>query len=41
MLLGDFNARGGNSVDVDNVIGMFGEANFNMSVNRLVSFLNR
>ena len=25
MLLGDFNARVGKSVDVDDVIGMFGE----------------
>ena len=40
VLLGDFNARVGRSVDVDDVIGMFGEDTCNASGNRLVSFLN-
>ena len=40
MLLGDFNARVGRSVDVDDVIGMFGEDTCNASGNRLVYFLN-
>ena len=39
-LLGDFNARVGISVDVDDVIGLFGEDTCNASGNRLVSFLN-
>ena len=37
MLLWDFNARVGRSVDVDDVIGMFGEDTCNASGNRLVS----
>ena len=37
VLLGDFNARVGRSVDVDDVIGMFGEETCNA---RLISFLN-
>ena len=40
VLLGDFNARVGKSVDVDDVIGMFGEETCNASGNRLISFLN-
>ena len=40
VLLGDFNARVGRSVDVDDVIGMFGEDTCNASGNRLISFLN-
>ena len=40
MLLGDFNARVGKSVEVDDVIGMFGEETCIASGNRLVSFLN-
>ena len=40
MLLGDFNARVGRSVEVDDVIGMFGEDTNNASGNRLISFLN-
>ena len=40
VLLGDFNARVGKSVEVDDVIGMFGEETCNASGNRLVSFLN-
>ena len=40
VLLGDFNARVGKSVDIDDVIGMFGEDTCNASGNRLVSFLN-
>ena len=40
VLLGDFNARVGKSVDMDDVIGMFGEDTCNTSGNRLVSFLN-
>ena len=40
MLLGDFNARVGRSVEVDDVIGMFGEDICNASGNRLISFLN-
>ena len=40
VLLGDFNARVGRSVDVDDVIGMFGEETCNASGNRLISFLN-
>ena len=41
-MLGDFNARVGRSVDVDDVIhvGMFGEDTCNASGNRLVSFFN-
>ena len=37
---GDFNARVGRSVDVDDVIGVFGEETCNASGNRLISFLN-
>ena len=40
VLLGDFNARIGRSVEVDDVIGMFGEDTCNASGNRLISFLN-
>ena len=40
MLLGDFNARVGKSVEIDDVIGMFGEEMCNSSGNRLISFLN-
>ena len=40
VLLGDFNARVGRCVEVDDVIGMFGEDACNASGNRLVSFLN-
>ena len=40
VLLGDFNARVGRSVDVDDVIGMFGEETCNASGNRLISLLN-
>ena len=40
MLLGDFNARAGRSVEVDDVIGMFGEDACNTGGNRLFSFLN-
>ena len=35
VLLGDFNARVGRSVDVDDVIGMFGEDTCNASGNSL------
>ena len=40
MLLGDFSARVSRSVEVDDVIGMFGEDTCNASGNRLISFLN-
>ena len=40
VLLGDFNANVGRSVEVDDVIGMFGEDTCNASGNRLISFLN-
>ena len=40
MLLGDFKARVGRSVEVDDVIGMFWEDTCNASGNRLISFLN-
>ena len=40
VLLGDFNARVGKAVDIDDVIGMFGEEVCNMSGNRLISFLH-
>ena len=40
VLLGDFNARVGRSVEVDDVIGMFGDDACNAGGNRLVSFLN-
>ena len=40
VLLGDFNARVGRSVELDDVIGMFDEDTCNASGNRLVSFLN-
>ena len=39
-MLGDFNARVGRSVQIDDVIGMFGEDMRNASGNRLLSFLN-
>ena len=39
-LLGDFNARVSKSVDVDDVIGMFGEDFCNGKGNRLISLLN-
>ena len=41
VLLGDFNARVGKSVEMDNVIGMFGEDTCNASGNRLISFAVR
>ena len=40
LLLGDFNARVGKAVDVNDVIGMFGEKTCNASGNRLISFLS-
>ena len=40
VLLRDFNARVGKSVELDDVIGMFGEDTCNASGNRLVSLLN-
>ena len=40
MLLGGFNARVGRSVEVDDVIGMFGEDTCNASGKRLISVLN-
>ena len=41
VLLGDFNARvGSRSVQINDVIGMFGEDMRNASGNRLLSFLN-
>ena len=40
VLLGDFNARVGKAVDVNDVIGMFGEETSNASGNRLISFLS-
>ena len=40
VLLGDFNARVGRSVQIDDVIGMFGEDMCNASGNRLLSFFN-
>ena len=40
VLLEDFNARVGKSVDVDDVIGMFGEDTCNGNVNRLISLFN-
>ena len=40
VLLGDFNARVGRSVEVDDVIGMFGEDTCNASGNRSISLLN-
>ena len=40
VLLGDFNARVGKSVELDDVVGMFGEDTCNASGNRLISFLN-
>ena len=39
-MLGDFNARVGRSVQIDDVIGMFGEDMHNASGNILLSFLN-
>ena len=41
-LLGNFNARVGKAVDVNDVIGMYiyGEETSNCSGNRLISFLN-
>ena len=38
VLLGDFSARVGRSVQIDYVIGMFGEDMHNASGNRLLSF---
>ena len=40
VLLGDFNARVGKSIELDDVVGMFGEDTCNASGNRLISFLN-
>ena len=40
VLLGDFNARVGRSVQIDDVIGMFGEDMRNTSGNKLLSFFN-
>ena len=40
VLLGDFNARVGRFVQIDDVIGMFGEDTCNPSGNRLLYFLN-
>ena len=40
VLLGDFNARVGKSVELGDVVGMFGEDTCNASGNRLISFLN-
>ena len=39
VLLGDFNARVGKSNDVDDVIGMFGEASCNSNGNLLIELL--
>ena len=38
-LLGDFNARVSKSNDVDDVIGMFGEAYYNNNGNLLIELL--
>ena len=38
VLLGDFNAKVGRSVQIDEVIGMFGEDTHNASGNRLLWF---
>ena len=40
VLLRDFNARVGRSVDVDDIVDMFGEDTCNANGNRLISFLN-
>ena len=40
VLLGDFNAGVGQSGELDDVVGMFGEDTCNASGNRLISFLN-
>ena len=40
VILGDFNARVGKSVEMGDVIGMFGENTCTASGNRLISFLN-
>ena len=40
VLLGDFNAKVGRSVQIDDMIGMFGEDTCNGSENRLLSFFN-
>ena len=40
MLLGDFNARVGKSNDIDDVIGMFGEASCNSNGNLLIELLH-
>ena len=40
VLLGDFNARVGRSVQIDDMVGMFVEDMCNASGNRLLSFLN-
>ena len=39
-MLADFNARVGNSSEVDDVIGRFGEETCNASGNKLFPFLN-
>ena len=39
VLLGDFNARVGKSIEMDDVIGMFGEKTCNASGNKLIFFL--
>ena len=39
-MLGDFNATVGRSVQIDDVIGMFGKDTCNTSGNKLLSFLN-
>ena len=39
-MLGDFNARVGRSVQIADVIGMFGKDTCNASGNKLLSFLN-
>ena len=41
VLLGDFNARIAKSVEMDDVIGMFGEDTCDANGNRLISFLNK
>ena len=39
VLLGDFNARVGRSVQIDDAIGMFGEDTCNASENIIIAFL--
>ena len=41
VLLGDFNGKVGRSMQIDDVIGMFGEDMCNASGNRLLSFFNK